>query len=886
MTGIRTKNFPEKLLVTDVIVRDEMGTGLMSIGNLKAQLDATPGALYETRAGLYADLAWAAGSVGRVFGDSNTAYRGVYLKLGGVGSGSWTRIGPLPDEAGHGAAIAAETNRALAAEAAGLQRANHLGAQAISTITGLDAELTQETVERIAGDTTSRARSNHTGTQPISTITGLDAELTQETAERQAADAAASTRMDGLSDALIQRQGRPGDAIARFTSTLSGKGSLGAPPPGVVGEDSHGAYLEVTGAGIVATRERIAIWPGSITRLRYSVRRSVNPTDPMGDAIGICVQPLSGTKTPIGAPITVAAPPLSVAANPHRVDIHGSDTDGADIDVVWPANTHYVVAHVETYEGGKTRIYDIEDDDITDVVAAGADVSALAGRVTTAESDIETLDDRIDTSMSRIGALEGLVTDEETDEVAWAVVTQDYDALLEADPYGGLRSARFALASSRVGTYTMPDEDGFVGFGLDLDGSAYLGDMTVSADFPAGWLLLDHDYMEIIRAIGSSVEILGVPVGPPSAQMLSSVAPEVNLATFNYLSRGAVDLPRYRMDRAKVLLGDQGPGTVVWIGDSNLVAWAAEGSGNHRLAKSPPTVLARMLDRTMPTTAASFFGQQITSSSVSAYEAFNASIDLGAGWSIGADMSIGGGMFEVSSGTDPLVFTPGEVWDRARVTVSLGAAASLSLDIGGTATTLTPATGSIQTISYSAPSRGANPLNIRRVSGTVRINGVSVYDSVSPPMRMLNVARSGWRASDWISQAAFYSPGNGVLHLAATASTFVIQLGLNEFNQDIAPSVFQANLATLVGLCRTNGADVVLVVSVQPGGTSAYAWELYRAAIYAVARLHGLPVVDLTLRMGSRAAAEGGGFTTDALHPNQYGYADTASAFHRFFTSF
>lgn len=51
---------------------------------------------YETRAELYGDLNWPAGAIGRVFGDSNTAYRGVYLKIGSSGSGSWTRIGPLP----------------------------------------------------------------------------------------------------------------------------------------------------------------------------------------------------------------------------------------------------------------------------------------------------------------------------------------------------------------------------------------------------------------------------------------------------------------------------------------------------------------------------------------------------------------------------------------------------------------------------------------------------------------------------------------------------------------------------------------------------------------------------------------------------------------------
>jgi lysophospholipase L1-like esterase len=51
---------------------------------------------YETRAQLYADLNWADGEIGRVFGDGNEAYKGIYKKSGASGSGSWNRIGPLP----------------------------------------------------------------------------------------------------------------------------------------------------------------------------------------------------------------------------------------------------------------------------------------------------------------------------------------------------------------------------------------------------------------------------------------------------------------------------------------------------------------------------------------------------------------------------------------------------------------------------------------------------------------------------------------------------------------------------------------------------------------------------------------------------------------------
>jgi hypothetical protein len=50
---------------------------------------------YGARTELYADLAHAAGALGRVFDDANPAYKGVYLKSGASGSGEWTWIAPL-----------------------------------------------------------------------------------------------------------------------------------------------------------------------------------------------------------------------------------------------------------------------------------------------------------------------------------------------------------------------------------------------------------------------------------------------------------------------------------------------------------------------------------------------------------------------------------------------------------------------------------------------------------------------------------------------------------------------------------------------------------------------------------------------------------------------
>ncbi|NEK15704.1 hypothetical protein [Rhizobium leguminosarum] len=54
------------------------------------------GLAYLTRASLFADLAHAANSSAWVIGDPTVAYNGVYMKSGGIGTGSWARISDLP----------------------------------------------------------------------------------------------------------------------------------------------------------------------------------------------------------------------------------------------------------------------------------------------------------------------------------------------------------------------------------------------------------------------------------------------------------------------------------------------------------------------------------------------------------------------------------------------------------------------------------------------------------------------------------------------------------------------------------------------------------------------------------------------------------------------
>ncbi|SEO34791.1 hypothetical protein SAMN04489859_10747 [Paracoccus alcaliphilus] len=96
MAGVTTLNLPQSNLADDVIVNWQGSTRLIPIARLVALLMAEVGPAHETRVQLFADLDWATGSAGRVYGDGNSNFNGIYRKNGVFGGGNWTRIGDLP----------------------------------------------------------------------------------------------------------------------------------------------------------------------------------------------------------------------------------------------------------------------------------------------------------------------------------------------------------------------------------------------------------------------------------------------------------------------------------------------------------------------------------------------------------------------------------------------------------------------------------------------------------------------------------------------------------------------------------------------------------------------------------------------------------------------
>ncbi len=136
--GVTSTNLPEASVI-DTLVGNRAGNTVMIDPARLAQqlsLDAIVVNL-ETRALLLADLAWPDGARGAVWGDPTEALRGVYLKAGASGAGSWSRIGDLPQTSLSAAQLAAKADAAtLAAETTARQASEALGATIRLTVTG------------------------------------------------------------------------------------------------------------------------------------------------------------------------------------------------------------------------------------------------------------------------------------------------------------------------------------------------------------------------------------------------------------------------------------------------------------------------------------------------------------------------------------------------------------------------------------------------------------------------------------------------------------------------------------------------------------------------------------------------------------------------------
>jgi lysophospholipase L1-like esterase len=174
---------------------------------------------------------------------------------------------------------------------------------------------------------------------------------------------------------------------------------------------------------------------------------------------------------------------------------------------------------------------------------------------------------------------------------------------------------------------------------------------------------------------------------------------------------------------------------------------------------------------------------------------------------------------------------------------------------------------------------GPHTLTLAYVSGgATYIDGVVEFagDEASGIM-VHDFGHFGWTSTDWAGGNYPASAWPATVNAMAPA-LLGIQLGANDYGNNIPPVTFQANLQSIITQTRAAMTapypPVVLALTPQRTGTYAYQWAQYVAAAYAVAAADPtVSVLEHGARMPAVTAAQTYGLYVDGVHPSDKGHS-------------
>lgn len=430
-------------------------------------------------------------------------------------------------------------------------------------------------------------------------------------------------------------------------------------------------------------------------------------------------------------------------------------------------------------------------------------------------------------------------------------------------------------ASADGTSVTIKDAVGNVGYRFSGKALRMMGLSELSDFGSQDFFVKDGLGFVSFRVSNGRATHMGKPIASEiSLDDLAALSPSVELRRTGLLTRGPRDLPTWRLARAGVLQGVR-RARIACIGDSNTMGWRSGDAGSHLRARSYPSTLARLL-RDLNGTDDNVFGRALTTAT--GYPAYDPRLVVGSGWSPSGTASLGGEMWINSTSTNALIYTPSKAWDTATVWVASDAASALTIGKAGDLFSHTPTAGQITALTYLAGSVSTQALEIARLSGAPGVIGWDCWDSTRSGVSVLGMGRSGWRSDQYADASTYSAPMAAMASI--DADLFLIQLGLNDWNQNRDPAVFQDELIELVDAAQASGADAALIVPMYPDGSRSYQWSAMRDAIYAAAAARAVPVIDFGARLGPYAEANADGFIYDNLHPNGFGYGDSAVLAH------
>ena len=316
---------------------------------------------------------------------------------------------------------------------------------------------------------------------------------------------------------------------------------------------------------------------------------------------------------------------------------------------------------------------------------------------------------------------------------------------------------------------------------------------------------------------------------------------------------------------------------VLCVGDSVTFGQGAgtpDAFTGARALSYPAQLAAKLAAAGLPAINESFFagfgGGTTTAATMVAYDS---RIAAGAGWSAGlAPVTAGGGHWFNNISANALSFTPSIPVDRFTVYYFTEPTfGDFTLDVNGGATMPLSQNSAKSLASVTlTPALGTNTINIRRVSGTVRIAGVIAWNSAAPAVDVVNLGWSGSTAVGWNNATDPWSPLNAIGTLAPDLT--IIKLGINDWQTNVTLANFKAGLNALITRARLTG-DVMLCSPNQTGGSAlSTAQDTYIDALRDIVDSANVRMSDGYVFHGTYAALNGAGKMFDTLHPKAVVY--------------
>ncbi|WP_343612683.1 SGNH/GDSL hydrolase family protein [Novosphingobium sp.] len=271
-----------------------------------------------------------------------------------------------------------------------------------------------------------------------------------------------------------------------------------------------------------------------------------------------------------------------------------------------------------------------------------------------------------------------------------------------------------------------------------------------------------------------------------------------------------------------------------------------------------------------------WYGNQISTSTVSDLPAYDPRITLGAGIGFGGDYSIGGYPVALDSATGPLTFTPGKAYDTLDLILSCGgtAGSSVGVQFGSGSVTTVPCNTSNYTLTTLTKTLGTEPVVVTKVAGAPRVQGMTLRNSTAPKVMLANMAKAGSASTDWAATTNNRSPLS-VLNAMRPVAVF-INLGINDWSLGVPVATFRANMVSIITTLQPN-SDIILGIPF-PSNLSAYPTQgQYVQVIRDLASQYNLPLIDFTRPFVSYEVSQPLGRYVDNRHPAPVlGYGMTA----------